>query len=462
MTKKYHCLLLCLVLAADLCSCASQPENHAVNGESRTLARQLIRTEPESAPEWKDILPQNPDEIFFVGLSRSFGSAAEARNDARENAFNQIMRFYGEFIRSSAMEKSSINGSSAEVIAALVNREEEIMHFAQAVVSQVGTDRYYTEVYLNAQNQEAYVVYALCQIPRQKAEQDIADFAQNTSERYGSLLDSRHGTLAAALLVYGEVLSALEQNPLHRAVAYYDGPAGRTGLYDYCRVQLNTLAASVSFAPLPKADLQRGQTLTRTVTLSSGMFPEIGPLSCRVEIIGHHNESPAVEYHLERDNSFTLRLLTPRLEAGTYTVRLELPLNAITPAIRQNPHAAFALDVRPAEADIRFEGGTLSASEQRVFSQTVRQALQNHQVPLLAGYVFVIDFNIKTQTEPVTSTSLLLCDISVNLTSADGILLQSPSGHITDISRDYTVKLAADYITGNSTFWTEVAEFMRR
>jgi hypothetical protein len=204
--------------------------------------------------------PLSDRAVNFVGVSRPRSAAADARDDARENAFIQVMRFYGAFLRSSAVERTSFTGSSGETIAALIRREEEISNFAQAVVSQVGTDRYYTEVYLNSKNQEEYVAYTRCQIPRKKAEQDIADFAKNTSLRYGSLL-ATSPSLRAALLLYGETLAALEQNPLHRAVAYYDSPNGWVNLYEYLNLQLSALAGSVSFASLPPVSIEKTAAL---------------------------------------------------------------------------------------------------------------------------------------------------------------------------------------------------------
>jgi hypothetical protein len=367
------------------------------------------------------------------------------------------MRFYGEFIQSSAVERSSISGSSADTITALVNREEELMNFAQAVVSQVGTDGYFTEIYLNGQNREEYVVYALCRIPRQKAEQDIADFAQKTSERYGNLL-SAPSSLRSALLAYGDTLTALEQNPLHRAVAYYDSPAGRVNLYEYIGLQLNTLAGGVSFASLSSAAVEKGNTLDTIVRILAPM--SAGGLDCAVNIYGMNNPSPAAKYTSGVDGSFLLKIFSSRLEPGRYTVHLELLLSELNPRIRQNPLGMFTMEVHPAQADIKIEG-ELTQAEQRVLSQAVQQALQKYNVPLLAGHEFLVVFNARTQSGRSAGTSLLLCDVFVSLRSVRSVLFQSAPARITEISREQALKLAADYIVDNIDFWTGAAEYMR-
>lgn len=475
MTKKRPSLFSGLTLIFIVCSCISPPPpalqaegGYSVGRESgapgeqpperEAPARRLVRTEPEQTPTWKDKPPRSEEEIFFVGLSRPFSSTAEARNDARENAFTQVMRFYGEFIRSSAVERSSFSGGSADAITALVNREEELMNFAQAVVSQVGTDGYYTETYLNGQNREEYVVYALCRIPRQKAEQDIADFAKNTSERYGNLL-AAPSSLRSALSAYGDILTALEQNPLHRTVVYYDSPAGRVNLYEYISLQLNTLAGGVSFASLPSAAVERGNTLDAAVRILAPL--PAGGLDCAVNIYGMNNPSPTAKYTAGADGSFLLKIFSSRLEPGKYTVQLEALLRELNPRIKQNSLGSFALEVRPAQADVKF-AGELTQAEQRALSQAVQQALQKHNVPLLAGHEFLVAFNARPQAEPVSGTSILRCDVSVSLRSAGSVLFQSASRRITEISRDQALKLAADYIVDNKDFWTGAAEYMRR
>jgi hypothetical protein len=112
----------------------------------QSAGRSFLRSEPPEKPAWIDTPPKGTEELFFVGVSRLHSAVADARGAARENAFNQVLRFYGEFIQASATEKTSFAGTSRDVINELVSREEEITRFAQAVVSQIGTDKYYTEV----------------------------------------------------------------------------------------------------------------------------------------------------------------------------------------------------------------------------------------------------------------------------------------------------------------------------
>jgi hypothetical protein len=457
-----------------LCACASPPssqipppheggQEYAPDQDEGPVERFLIRTEPGLQPDWKDTLPKSEGELFFVGVSKFFGTAAEARDNARENAFIQVMRFYGEFIRSRAVEKSSFAGSSAETLAALIIREEEISNFAQAVVSRIGTDRYYTEIYLNGQNQEEYLVYALCQIPRQKAEQDITDFAKNTSERYGRLLVTPP-TLHAALSMYGDILDALEENPLHRAVAYYDGPEGRVNLYEYLSLQLIALTGSVSFAPLPAAEVEKTCTLDRVVTVLSPLTPT-GALDCGVSIYGL-TPPPRAKYTVRANNSFSLKIFSSRLEPGRYTVYLELLLTDINPRIQKNPSGSFSLEVKPVSAGVDFvvSGGSLGEPEKTTLLQGIQQGIQNYGVPVSlrtggteqSGNVFTISLNLHRQPAvPPLTTALLVCEAMIAF-SRSGVTQESAWRQISEIDAAGAVGQVRKFIVENEVFFQNI------
>ena len=224
--------------------------NGVKDRQEETPVRTLVSAEPSVKPEWVDVVPQSAAEIFFVGASQIFNTPANARDNARENARIQVLEYYGQVIERQAISLSAISGSTRDTLAAYVVREDEIRTYAQNVVSEVGTVAYYTETYLNSENREEYIVYTLHSISRQKAEEEIAGFAKNVSERYTASF-SQWRTLKAALEGYAFIARSLEQNPLHRVMAYYQTPAGRAGLYEYVRLQINELANSVSIEAIP-------------------------------------------------------------------------------------------------------------------------------------------------------------------------------------------------------------------
>jgi hypothetical protein len=454
-----------LLLAA--CASVHAAGNNQSAGNSRAVqnsaaaqqeaADALTAMQLAQRPPWILQPPESAEYLHFTGMGEAAGES-EARNAAVRNGFAAAAGFYGNLIQSETVDHSVFVEDMGRTIAEATTYDDKTNSYTNAVVSDVQVIEYYTEPPAS-HTRLPYKVWALCRVSRQKAEEDRANFAKDISGRYAHLIDTQYDTMSAALHSYSAVLSALEQNPLHRAVAYYDGQDGRVGLYDYCSVRLHAIAENAGFDSLPAAAVRRGRPFTGTIRLSSGTFSEIGAVPCRVVITGKN--TPLAEYPLEKNNSFTLRIPTARLEAGNYTVQLELLLNTAAPALRRNPKGAFTLEVRPVQAEIGFGGDTLSGAEQRMLSQAVQEALQTYRVPLLDGYEFLLMFSAKTQKVQITGATMLLCDVSISLNSGGSVLYQSSPEHFPEIDRNQALKKASDYIRGNKAFWTGAAQLIK-
>jgi hypothetical protein len=450
--------LLAVCIAPQPVLASAQPDRDKTRAANSGAAPVIMETPSALRPRWISRTPESPEYLYFTGMGEA-ASETEARASAVKDGLAAAAGFLGSLVQSETTDRSVFIQDAGRAAAESTVYDEKTNSYTNALVSEAAVTEYYTE--RASGHPPAYKVWALCRIPRQKAEADIANFAQNVSAQYAGLLAARPATLAAALQSYAAVRSALEQNPLHRAVAYYDTPDGRTGLYDYCGVQIDAIAASVSFGPLPPMSVRRGEPLVFPAALSSGMFPEIGAVFCRATVTGG-GASPAeyAEYPLERNGTFTARMLTARLPPRNYTVELELLLSTAAPSLRQTPKTAFPLEVRPVQAAVTFEGSP-SPAEQRVFSQAVQQALQKYNVPLSAEYMFAVTFTARARTEPLAGTNILRCDVSVSLKNGENVLFQSTPHSLAEIDRDYAVKLAAEHIANDSEFWTKAAEYMR-
>ena len=308
--------------------------------------RRLVNSIPAERPDWVDKVPQSTTEYYFVGTSLHFNNAANARNNAREDARNQVLKFYGEFIERQAIESGSMSGNTRDTLEAFVVREDEIKSYAENVISQIGTDRYFTEIYINKNNQEENIVYVLCQINRQKAEEEIANFAKNISQRYLAIIAPKT-TLRSTLGDYITVIRALQQNTLHRATAYHEGTAGRVGLYGYVLSGINELINSITIAEIPNRSIQKPDTLDTIVKFNSSKMSNIGPFNCRVSLQGMNINVPTVNYTINNDNSFLLQNHTTRLEPGMYTVQIELLLQEVTGNTGRNINGGFTFEVTP-------------------------------------------------------------------------------------------------------------------
>jgi hypothetical protein len=329
---------------------ANSSQEKTVTQDAQSVQNKTpVRREPAEKPEWVHTVPQSNTEFFFVGTSQPYDTAANARDNARESARNQVLKFSGEFIESRAIARAGVSGSTRETLEGYINREDVFQSFAQNIVSEVSTTRYYTEVYLNSSNREEYVVYVLCQIGRQKAEDEIANFAKNISQRYAAMLPAGN-TLKGTLEGYSIVARALEQNPLHGMTAYYDTPSGRVGLYGYVISRINDFANSVNIVSLPNRTVRRTDNLDTLVKLQSSQIPIIGPFDCRVSIQGMNSKIPVVNYTVTNDNSFLLSIFTNQFEPGRYNVQIEILLNEVTGNIAKNIGGGFSFEVTPLNA----------------------------------------------------------------------------------------------------------------
>ena len=453
-------------------ACSSEPsaqDNQVAQSGHAPLqeaAATLTAMQASQRPIWIWQTPESTEFLYFPGMAEA-ASEPEARNAAVRNSFAAAAGFYGNLIQAETMDHSVFMEDMSRTIAEATTFDDKTNSYINAVISEVQAIEYYTETYRAQNTQLAYKVWVLCRISRKKAEEDRANFAKNISDQYTRLLDTSYDTMSAALHSWSMVLSALEQNPLHRAVAYHDGPEGRVGLYDYCGIRLNAIAGNAVFDSLPTATVQWGKTYTGTICLSSGIFPEIGAVSCRVVITG--NNTPIVEYPLEKNNSFALRIPTARLEAGNYTVHLELLLNVAAPTLRQNLKGAFILEVRPVQAEIRFDGEELDAAEQRSLTNALRQGLEKTGIQaeiasarrdtVHDGYSFVISvISIVTEDAPPPfRRTNIRGDFSVSF-ARDGLTLKLAAAAFNDSSRDWVVRGAVNWIRDNHEFYEGIVE----
>jgi hypothetical protein len=313
---------------------------------SKQLARTLVWSEPAEKPEWVDVVPQRETEIYFVGTSQIFDTTANARDNARESARIQVLEYYGQVIEKQATALSSVSGSTRDTLNPYINREDEIRVFAQNVVSEVATVAYFTEMYLNSNNKEEYIVYTLHRINREKAEEEISGYAKNISSRYTAAF-SQWKTLKAALEGYTFIVKSLERNPLHRIMAYCDTPKGRAGLYEYARLQIIELANSLSIEAIPFRRIQETETLTTPIKIRSSLMPATGLLDCHASIFGTNSDNiPPFPFNSASDNHFDLAINNNNnIKPGSYNVTIEILLSNLTGNIVKNITSSFTFEI---------------------------------------------------------------------------------------------------------------------
>jgi hypothetical protein len=335
----------------------------------------------EGLPDWVDKVPESATEQFFVGVSMRRNSVQEARDDARNNAFKQVVEYYGTAIQARSAERSLSVSNDASVVASLIHTKSELSLFAQAVVSQISADNYYTEAYQAADGKRVYVVHVLCQVSKQQVRQEINDLPRKVSAQYS--LNDVYDSLCADLIACSKVVERLGTNPLHREIAYRETPKSRVGLYGYVNNRIDALAGSIRIDAPRSVTAYKGDTLKITVRVTSTLYTDIGVVKMLVRIHGMNNIVPDVTYTLASDNTLDLQINTAKFAPGAYNVSIELLLKDkdLCPSVRANPSAGFSFDIKPASAFIETLGAT-SQEERRLFETKLNEALIQNGVSL--------------------------------------------------------------------------------
>lgn len=467
-----------MVIVIFALSCAGTPAGGGtVAGDAGSGAAEkpaargaLIRTDPEATPEWVHNVPKSSTELFFVGLSKNSPSAAAGRESARDDAMRQVARYYGEFLQSNLAIRSRYAQNNDVTLSDLTELDEDITSFAQAVVTQLSADRYFTEVSRGLDGGEVFVVYALCQIPRQKAEADIRDFARTISERYGNLI-AKPDSLMTALSGYNHVLQALEKNPLHRSVAAYTTRNGQVNLYDYLITEMNALAAAVTFSPVSSSIKQSDVAFEMTLRVNSATYPNIGPLDMEVRLEnGGHSWSSLIA----PDNTAAVRINTEALQRGKYAALFEIPLKDMYPVIRSNPQGSYTFEIKTISASLAFEGSAVTARERAAFREAVQQGIQRFDAPVRlvsesntpsggGEYVIMVNYNYSVKkAAPPIPVDMHYCVVSLALFRNGAMLRQSDLADFSEISAARLFGMASAAVRDNRGFFAGLAGALAR
>jgi hypothetical protein len=430
---------------------------------------------PQAArPAWTVKPPSDTDTtLFFRGEGRG-KTEQDARNNAAADADRQIAAFMYQFIKHEYREKLSFLSSMGETIQDTESSESDTGMYTELVVSGIKT----VEEYLESRA-GAYQAWVLRTISPMEVKTQKEEFAKKISENYNNLI-TRQNTLFGAFRSYAAVYAMLEKNPLHRMIAFHDGPEGRALLYYYCAAQMNSLASGVDFT-VPDAAAQKGETLPVTVDLVSRRpdLPNIGNAEGRISISGKDGSLSIFAGTVKNDNTLSFSVSTSSLAIGRHEAKIELLLNEsgdIDSLVRKNPGCSFSFEVTPIPADIVFDGEELSAAEQRILANGLRQGLEKAGAGIQAeiasarknavpgGYRFiisVISFTGEEEAPPPFKGTYIRGDFSVDF-ARDGLTLKLEEAAFNASSRDWVVRGAANWIRDNRGFYEGIIEKLTR
>jgi hypothetical protein len=187
--KKIVGLCVATLVALGLFACAStgnspSPGAVAPAKSERELAIERatpIRTEPARRPDWVDVVPRSQEALFFIGSSLRYATAAQARDNAQENGRRQLVDYYGTIMVNKGREYSATYGISSEVFSPQMAAQQLNERIAQNAAQALGAREFYTQVYLDDTNREAFEVSALMEIDKAIVAKVIDDFGKEVA-----------------------------------------------------------------------------------------------------------------------------------------------------------------------------------------------------------------------------------------------------------------------------------------
>ena len=146
-----------------------------------------IRTEPARRPDWVDNVPESLSTLSFVGSAGWYATAtgnAGARYYAEENGRTQLVDYYGTLMGNIARGYASTYGISSDILAPEIVAQQLNERIARNVAQALAPRSYYTLVYLDNSNREAYEVFVLMQIEKGRVAQVIDAYGRDQAAEY--------------------------------------------------------------------------------------------------------------------------------------------------------------------------------------------------------------------------------------------------------------------------------------
>ena len=182
--KKYFLVLIFCIFSLLWSGCSSLKfKNHKIEKNESTIgnAKVFLESFPPQRPKWVNSVPVSEKSLFFIGVSSYLANETTARDGARNDVLNQVVKYYGTIIQLKAQKTKSSKNFSSEIINPYIEQEEIIQSFAQRYVSEILPENYYIEKYLTSKNQEQYICYVKCSVSKEKVKREMDSFAKEIS-----------------------------------------------------------------------------------------------------------------------------------------------------------------------------------------------------------------------------------------------------------------------------------------
>lgn len=362
-----------------------------VSDNEKSIKREFVESNPPERPDWVDSIPQSDDELYFVGLSNGNATEKEARSDAYQNVLNQVVKYYGELIKSQASETKSVKALSSDVIDPYIESEEKIQRYAQAYVHEILPENYYTEHWLNG-FQDEYKCWVKCSVSKQKIQKEIENFAADISERYSSLLpenqNKKYNSTKSVVEAYLAVYEAVRKNPIHQAVAYAQTSAGKAALDEYALQQAKRIIQNISIERIDStAYVEQGSQFYASVHLRSPDYEKITGMQAIVTLVNKNKKLGSTLYGINDKNEIEIIINTEKLSYGDYSVQIQLLTDsyaALGTVYAQNSSIAFAFGLIHAGLEFVYSDSKYKSGElEKQIENALQEQVLNHELPIV-------------------------------------------------------------------------------
>ena len=395
-------------------------------------AKVFVESFPPQRPEWVNSVPISEESLFFIGVSNYFANETSARDGARNDALNQVVKYYGTVIQSKAQETKTSKNFSSEIINPYIEQEEIIQSFAQRYVSEILPENYYVEKYLTSKNQEQYICYVKCSASKEKIKREMDSFAKEISERYSSLLpeniESRNKSLKSDVENCIAVYKAVSENPLYKAVAFVETSSGKAALDEYAilyakRIIQNCKIQNESY---PKT-VEKGSEVLAVLQVYSNEYKNISALKAEATLFNKEKSFGTALYEINSENKIRISGNTQSLDYGSYSLKVRLVSDIEKNILGEITAGSTVLnfEVTPVYAGLEFkysENMPQNANIERKMQSKLQKMIEQYGIPVFIdkldgkektwNFVILIDREKFASHEAVTKTKVL-CNVTL-------------------------------------------------
>jgi len=170
---------------AVLTGCASNPAKQAKSARQAAIEQaKPIRSEPAKRPAWVDKVPDSKDKLSFIGTAGRYATVAETRTLAQQNGRDQLVEYCGTQVVIKARTYTATYGISSEVLAPQIAAQRLNDSLAESLAQALATREFYTLVYLDKTNSEAFEIYILMEVEKKIVRQLIDNYGREQAADY--------------------------------------------------------------------------------------------------------------------------------------------------------------------------------------------------------------------------------------------------------------------------------------